>query len=73
MANVTYRDKTFTEDEAMLISTLRAERWGLLVMFEELQKVNSPAAKKKAGKTWRRIETINRNLYKLTENAVYIS
>lgn len=73
MSSVTYRDKTFTEDEMMLISTLRAERWGLLVMFEELQKVKSTEAKKKGDKVWRRIETINRNLYKITDNEVYRS
>jgi hypothetical protein len=68
---VTHRDRLYTEDEAVQISTLRAERWGLLLMFEELQKVNGAAAKKKAAKAWRRIEVINTHLHKLTKNPIY--
>jgi len=68
---VTHRDRTYTEDEAVQISTLRAERWGLLMMFDELQKVSGSVAKEKARKTWKRIEVINSQLFKLTKNPIY--
>jgi len=68
---VTHRDRLYTEDEAVQISTLRAERWGLLLMFEELQKVPGATAQKKAGTTYRRIRVINERLFKLTKNPIY--
>lgn len=70
---VTHRDRLYTEDEAVMISTLRAERWGLMHMIEELQHVKGDAPKAKSDKAWRRIAVINKNLYRLTKNPIYIS
>ena len=72
MSTAQHPDTFYTEDEATQISLARAERWGLLMMVNELHTIDTPKARKKCHTLWRRINTLNRDLYKLTGNAIYM-
>lgn len=68
---VIYRDRTYTEEEATQISMMRAERWGLLLMYNELQQIEHREAFDKRNHVWRRIERLNFKLFQLTKNPIY--
>lgn len=71
MHMVIYRDRTYTEEEATQISMMRAERWGLLMTFNELQQLRNPEALSRRNVIWRRIERLNFKLYQITKNPIY--
>lgn len=68
---VTHIETAYDEETAAQISMLRAERWGTLTMIYELQTIDSAEARRRLSRHWRRIATLDAQLYKLTQNPVY--
>lgn len=68
---VTHIDTLYSEQDAVKISTLRAERWGALTTITHAQDIDTAEARRMCTKLWRRVKTIDAHLYRLTKNPVY--